>query len=137
MSTERPVTLDIARQALPEVRELVTELRDAWETHEVLRYKVLTVANGRPFDDLLPSEQDRVNEHLPPMQRLMERISACRTRLKEIGCVVRGIREGIVEFYALVDHQPVWLCWRLDEEDIAYYHALEDSCAARQPIDRR
>ncbi len=34
----------------------------------------------------------------------------------------------------LVDGKLVWLCWRFDEEEVGFYHALDEGFAGRKPI---
>jgi len=128
-------TLAEARATLPHVRDLVIDLREAWETHELLSREIHAHLGGRRFEALPAEEQGAIAHHLPALSRLKERIRDRVEELEEIGCVIKGPGEGLVDYFARVDGRPVWLCWRLGEEDIAYYHDFEEGFAGRRKID--
>lgn len=47
-------------------------------------------------------------------------------RVEELGGQLKGLWPGLVDFPALIDGEPVLLCWRQGEERVRYYH-LEDA----------
>jgi hypothetical protein len=55
--------------------------------------------------------------------------------LEAIGCVFKGFDAGLVDFYSLREDRPVFLCWRLGEERIGFWHQIEAGFTGRQPID--
>jgi hypothetical protein len=55
-------------------------------------------------------------------------------RLREAEIVVRDPAKGIVDFPSLRDGQEVYLCWRIDEPEISYWHAPEAGFAGREPL---
>jgi len=128
-------TLAAARATLPRVRELVVDLREAWETHELLSREIHAHLGGRRFEELPAHEQGEIAHHPPALARLKERIRDRVEALEEIGCVVKGPEEGLVDYFARVDGRPIWLCWRLGEADITYYHDFQEGFAGRRPID--
>jgi hypothetical protein len=50
------------------------------------------------------------------------------------GIMLRDIGTGLVDFPALASGRPIWLCWRLGEADIAWWHELEAGVAGRRPL---
>ena len=50
---------------------------------------------------------------------------------------MEGFEEGLVDFYTLRDDRLVFLCWRLGEPHVTYWHDIEDGFAGRQPVDDR
>ena len=57
--------------------------------------------------------------------------------LQELGIVVRDIDRGLIDFPAIRDEREVYLCWELDEDEIAFWHDLESGFGGRQPLDER
>lgn len=55
--------------------------------------------------------------------------------IRGLGIEVRSIEYGLVDFAALVDGTDVWLCWRLGEARVAFYHASGEGFAKRRPLD--
>ena len=56
--------------------------------------------------------------------------------LEEIGCYFKdwNFTTGLVDFPGIIDGKDVFLCWRSDEENIEFYHGIEDGFAGRKPI---
>lgn len=51
------------------------------------------------------------------------------------GVVVRDLDAGICDFRARRDEREVYLCWRLGEDRIAFWHELEAGFQGRRPLD--
>jgi hypothetical protein len=54
--------------------------------------------------------------------------------LGEMGCILKDLNTGLVDFPAIRDGQPVLLCWRYGEPEIGYWHDAESGFAGRQPL---
>ena len=54
--------------------------------------------------------------------------------LQELGLLVKDLDEGLVDFPALRDGEEVLLCCRLGEEEVAFWHSLDDGFAGRKPL---
>ena len=55
-------------------------------------------------------------------------------KLEEIGCEVKGIREGLVDFPSIREGREVYLCWRMPEKEILFWHDLNSGFAGRKPL---
>ena len=54
-------------------------------------------------------------------------------RIDAWGVTLRDIDTGLVDFPALANGRPIWLCWRLGEGEIAWWHELEAGSPAADP----
>ena len=52
----------------------------------------------------------------------------------EYGVEVKDIDEGLVDFPALRRGETVLLCWKLGEDEIGYWHTVEDGFAGRREL---
>ena len=68
------------------------------------------------------------------MQAVIDQMQAAVARLDEWGITLRDIPSGLVDFPALVTGRQVWLCWRLGEDDVAWWHELTAGVAGRRPL---
>ncbi len=56
-------------------------------------------------------------------------------RIKEIGCQLKDIDTGLIDFPTLYRDKEVYLCWKLGESGIGFWHHVEDGFRGRRPID--
>jgi len=42
-----------------------------------------------------------------------------------------------LDFPSIIDNEEVYLCWKLGEDRIRYYHRQDEGFAGRKPIDPR
>ena len=69
------------------------------------------------------------------MQGLVDQMQAAVVQIDDWGIQLREIQTGLVDFPALVSGRPVWLCWRLTEERIAWWHEMTEGFEGRQRIE--
>ncbi len=55
-------------------------------------------------------------------------------RLQGIGCQVKSLEEGLVDFPHLREGREVLLCWKLGEDDIEYWHEVDAGFAGRMKL---
>ena len=55
-------------------------------------------------------------------------------KIEEMGCEVKGIREGLIDFPSLREGREVYLCWRMPEKEILFWHDLNAGFSGRKPI---
>lgn len=55
-------------------------------------------------------------------------------QIEASGCVVKDLDNGLVDFPALLGDEEVYLCWKLGEDSISYWHRIEEGFAGRKPI---
>lgn len=54
--------------------------------------------------------------------------------LSEEGCIIKGIAEGLVDFPAILNGREVFLCWKIPEEKVRFWHDLDSGYAGRQKL---
>src|SRR5215472_2473339 len=66
---------------------------------------------------------------------LAKRLKAAIEQVQELGCVVKDLDIGLVDFPTLFHGVEVCLCWKLGETRIEYWHGMEEGFRGRKPID--
>jgi hypothetical protein len=69
--------------------------------------------------------------------RLAEAIQAALERIQSTGCIVKDLEVGLLDFPARIDGEAVYLCWKLGEDRIRFYHRQDEGFSGRKPIDPR
>ncbi len=57
------------------------------------------------------------------------------SKILETGCLVKDLDEGLVDFPTLLNGEEVYLCWKLGEKHIGYWHGIQEGFAGRKPLD--
>jgi hypothetical protein len=57
------------------------------------------------------------------------------TQIQEMGCLVKDLDMGLVDFPSLRDGEEVYLCWKFGEKGIRFYHGIDEGFAGRKPLD--
>lgn len=55
-------------------------------------------------------------------------------KLEKLGCILRDIDLGLVDFLSMYKDREICLCYRVDENKISYWHNLEDGYEGRKPL---
>ncbi|MCS7064693.1 MAG: DUF2203 domain-containing protein [Fimbriimonadales bacterium] len=123
---QRYFTVAEANALVPELQKQILRLQAMLsrlrEEHGEKAQQVLSLEqrNGRP-PEWEPSP-------------LVEAIHKAVEELHALGVVLRDVEDGIVDFPHLRNGREVFLCWKLGEERIRYWHELDTGFNARKPL---
>ena len=121
--TEKRYTVAEADALLPYLAPALVELRERSE--EAARIKAAmdaaAVSNGGS------SERER-------WARVLARVDELFEKLETWGVELRDLETGLVDLPTMVDGQDAYLCWRLGEPNVAYWHSPEDGFRGRRPL---
>ncbi len=129
----RYFTPEEANAALAEVRPLAERVvahRRAL-TAAQRRQAALVVSIAGNGGDLGPSELQDAAEAI---QREADAIADIVQQLDDQGVQVKSLEEGLLDFPSLRDGEEVFLCWRVGEPEVAFWHGLEEGFAGRKPL---
>lgn len=62
-------------------------------------------------------------------------ITAGIERVNALGCLVKDVEAGLVDFPAKLDGEDVLLCWQFGEPAVAHWHTEAEGFAGRKPIE--
>jgi hypothetical protein len=131
---QRYFTAEEANELLPEVRlaaEELVERRLAARAVADKRAQLVTriAGNGGDFDPQEPRELEE------DFDRATVAMAEAVERLERLGVIVKDADRGLVDFPALRESgEEVLLCWQVGEDEIAYWHGLEEGFAGRKPL---
>lgn len=133
MAEPRYFTLAEANALIPELTEILTELRGI---------RPQLASNQRQLNQV--QDAARRNGHDLPVvdvptlraetRQLGERARALLERVAAVGGQVKDLELGLVDFPSRREGREILLCWRLGEEEIRFFHDLDSGFAGRQPL---
>jgi hypothetical protein len=122
-------TVEQARALLPLIRgtllQLAVERRRADDAHQALHHRLRGNGNGRP------EEQTRLEV---TTAELRTRVRDLLDHLESLGVVVRDLDAGLVDIPTLRDGEQAWLCWRLADPDLGFWHTTREGFSSRRPL---
>ena len=128
-------TLIEAERLLPEVEALMRDavaLKAEYETADnaisELSHRV-TMMGGMVID------RDRVIESRERRDRSAKELRETVERLQDIGCLIKDLDMGLVDFPTLFRGEEVYLCWKLGETGISFWHGVQEGFGGRKKID--
>ena len=122
--------LDAANARLFTVRPLLEALRA--DRDEVAREQ-LAIARLQDASDGAASIAER-DQREAAIRDAVGRMQHLVAQLVEWDVTLRDIGTGLIDFPALANGRPVWLCWRLGEDDVQLWHRQDEGFANRKPI---
>jgi hypothetical protein len=130
----RYFTPEEASQELLEIRPLVEELvahRREQQRLQAARFELAAriAGNGGGIDATVLAEAERAE------QRERVEVARCVNAIHGRGAIVKDVDRGLVDFPALRQGEEILLCWRLGEDEVAYWHGLEEGFAGRKQLD--
>ena len=107
---------------------LIGHVKPLLESARRLKREIEMIAAGYDYDTtLLEHEKPRLNA-------LAGRLAEKLERLEELGCYVRDLDIGIVDFLSQFEGRDVFLCWKLGEAKIGHWHEVDENFSQRQPV---
>lgn len=123
MTSERLFTVEDANAELEELRERLPRLREARlgliSTSERITQAVATDGGGVAGSDWF--------EHQETLKAEVE-------YLAERGILLRDPETGLIDFPSMRDGERVFLCWRLGEGDVSFYHGEHSGFSGRRAL---
>ncbi len=129
----RRFSLAEAEGLLSRLTRLLQEMREQKLEHDRLRRAAAELESKMKSDGhLLDNELRRAREGI---ERTAREVNGLIEQAQELGCEVKDIDMGLVDFRTEIDGREVYLCWKLGEERIRWWHELGAGFASRRPLD--
>jgi hypothetical protein len=127
----RTYDLDAANAHLTVLRPLLVALRQDRDTVAREQKEILRLEAAGSDEAGVIAELD---QREAAVRDAVARMHAVVSRLVEWDITLRDISAGLIDFPALVNGTLVWLCWRLGEDGVAFWHRQDEGFAARKPL---
>ena len=111
------VSIEDAETKLPKIRALLENARQLKREFETI------AATARAF----PEEKQR-------LQPIAWQLSTIIEELEDLGCYIKDLDIGLVDFLSAFEGRDIFLCWKLGEQRITHWHELHEGFSQRQEI---
>jgi hypothetical protein len=128
----RYYTVEEANRTLPLVKAIVTDIVHQFRIVHELKQRLSAVLNERrrPSGDAYSEELAQTQTELEAEE---EKLAVFIDELTKLGVEIKG-PDGLCDFYSIMDGREVYLCWRLGEPQVMFWHELDAGVAGRKPL---
>jgi hypothetical protein len=132
-------TVEQANRTLPLVRRIVEDVvreHRRWQ-EKILELELVASTAASAVGAERPAgapPDERVAAIERDAMAIARDIDAFERELEVLGIVLKDRRLGLIDFPGELDGRRVWLCWRLGEPAVQYWHDLDAGYAGRQPL---
>ena len=137
MPEKKYFTLDEAQHALPKVRRLLAKLHTLKaQINFLAEEKEAPIELTEPFteDEIYRfafAQEIKLNAEL---HKHTYEFFKTLDLLNELGCIVKDLDAGLIDFPHELNGREVLLCWKEGENSIEHWHDLDTGFEGRNPI---
>lgn len=116
-----------ANKALPEVKRRFNTILSQKNNVVALQEEVQkTVESGSSLERFIKKKQ-QLNVAVSSLYKSIE-------QLEEMGIMIKSVDDGLLDFPCMRFDKEVWLCWKLGETEIKFWHDKEEGFMGRKPL---
>jgi hypothetical protein len=127
-------TPEQANATLPLVRAIVTDMVRLARDVEERRQRLTLLMAGRHGASSNPLYNEELEQVETELEKDHDQLREYVRELQELGVEPKDPFVGLVDFPCLMDGRVVFLCWKLGELRIDFWHELEAGFGGRQPL---
>ena len=122
-------TVDTAQKQIPKIKKSILKLQN-------LKKAIDAVASVRidpqevGFEEFLETNTKLNKDYHKLSYDFYKELE----KLEKIGCLLKDLEQGLIDFYCKFEGSDIFLCWKLGEEKIKAWHEVDDGFAGRKPI---
>jgi hypothetical protein len=120
----------VVAQVRPEMETLVRVQRELDVLEKRIAALSLAVSGASPRNPDAMDLQALIQRRSLLAGQLSQGVHAIHRR----GCLVKDLKRGLLDFYAVSGDRLIFLCWQLGEPEVAHWHTLEAGFTGRQPL---
>lgn len=127
----RYFTLEDALRLLPDVEQTIGRLRRIRDELVALRQTVEGQWTALEDD---PATLTEIGEDQRRLDRLQKEFGEAAGELERRGVLLRDLDMGLVDFPSLAGQAEIYLCWKVGEATIGFWHGMDEGYASRKPL---
>jgi hypothetical protein len=128
--SRRLFTVSEAKALLPTLRPLLKSIQSSKRALDAGSDEIQSLTESMKTN----GQATRATEIELRMAELVEEIREKLITIHEMGVEMKDLDLGLVDFPSTRDGRVVYLCWTVDEPEIAFWHEVDAGVAGRQPL---
>ncbi len=120
-------TPDQANELLPEIKRRFNKIIDKRNEIILIQNELNNIIDGYQSFKIFFDKKKELNKTISLLYKEVEEI-------EEFGILIKSLDEGLVDFPSKRFDEEVWLCWKIEEEKIRFWHGKNEGFIGRKPL---
>jgi len=129
-------TLQEAEELLPNLEQSLRSALESKYKATELDEELSGVLRRIHMSGGIQIDVNRVAEVKAGKEKSLQRLKQALAEIEGSGCLVKDLDQGLIDFPTLLDSQEVYLCWKIGEPHIGFWHHTSEGFAGRKSIDQ-
>ena len=122
-------TVESAEKQIPKIKKYILKIQNLKKMIDaILSVRIDPKEIG--FDEFLETNTKLNKEYHALSYKFYSELE----KLEKIGCLLKDLEQGLIDFYSRFEGREIFLCWHVGEEKIKAWHELDAGFSGRQPI---
>ena len=120
-------TPDQANDLLPEIKKRFIKIINKRNEIVMIQNELNSIISyNRPFETFF-QRKNELNRTISSLYKEIEEV-------EEFGILIKSLDEGLVDFASKRFDEEVWLCWKVEEEKVRFWHGKNEGFIGRKPL---
>jgi len=120
-------TPEQANDSLPEIKKRLIKIINKRNEIVMIQNELNSIiGDNRPFE-IFFGKKSELNRTISSLYKELEEV-------EELGVLIKSLDEGLVDFASKRFDEEVWLCWKVEEETIRFWHGKNEGFIGRKPL---
>jgi hypothetical protein len=116
-----------ANDLLPEIKKRLIKIINKRNEIVMIQNELNSIiSDNRPFE-IFFEKKNELNRTISSLYKEIEEV-------EELGILIKSLDEGLVDFASKRFDEEVWLCWKVEEEKIKFWHGKNEGFIGRKPL---
>jgi len=125
-----------AQRLLPEVGRLLRDALDAKSEYQQAEKAIQSISERVMLMGGMVVDREQALTSRSRRDAAAAMLKTAIEAVQETGCLVKDLDIGLVDFPTTLRGVEVYLCWKLGEPGIGFWHGVEEGFRGRKPIDQ-
>jgi len=132
----RRFTLAEAQSLIPSVDRLLRETVPLKSEYQEAEHAIQSMSRRISVMGGMAVDREQAIDARNRRDAVAAKLRALIEQVQEFGCVVKDLDTGLIDFPTLFRGEEVYLCWRLGETAIEFWHGVDEGFRGRKAIDQ-
>jgi|SRR5437588_4400010 len=133
---QRFFTLPQAEKLLPEVESAIRDAIALKSEYQQAEQEWQNFCSRVAMQGGTLVDHSRVLDQKSSREATAQSLKDAIDKIHEYGCLVKDLDIGLIDFPTLLRGEEVYLCWKLGEPGIRFWHGVSEGFRGRKPIDQ-